>query len=47
MDFGTDAEPSWQGSSGRHPGESSQGRQQQRQRHHNAQDWNDEMEKQQ
>lgn len=47
MDFGADGEQSRQGSSGRNPGEPSQGQQQQRQRHHNAQDWNDEMEKQQ
>ena len=46
MDFGAERESSGQGSSGRHPGESSQGQQQQRQRHHHAQDWNDEMEKQ-
>jgi hypothetical protein len=47
MEFGAEGEPRGQGSSGRHPGESSQGQQQQRQRHHNSQDWNDEMEKQQ
>jgi hypothetical protein len=46
MDFATEGGPSGQGSSGRNPGESSQG-QQQRQRHHNPQDWNDEMEQQQ
>jgi hypothetical protein len=47
MNFGADGEQSRQGSPGRNPGDPSQGQQQQRQRHHNAQDWNDEMEKQQ
>ncbi len=47
MSFGAERESAGQGSPGRHAGESSQGQQQQRQRHPNAQDWNDEMEKQQ
>jgi hypothetical protein len=46
-DFSAEEERSRQGSSTGHPGGSPQGEQQQRQRHHNAQDWNDEMEKQQ
>jgi hypothetical protein len=46
MDFGAERESSGPGSSDRHAGESSQG-QQQRQRHNNPQNWNDEMERQQ
>jgi hypothetical protein len=46
MDLSAERESSREGS-GHHPGGSPQGQQQQRQRHHNAQDWNEEMEKQQ